>query len=43
MLDARLDPALLQGSPEDRYRALRSMVQLEDGLIGIIDGAVRLP
>ena len=38
-----VDPALLQGSPEDRYRALRSMVQLEDGLIAIIDRAVRLP
>jgi hypothetical protein len=38
-----VDPALLQGTAEDRYRALRSMVQLEDGLIAVIDRAIKLP
>lgn len=32
-----LDESLLRGEPDERYRALRSIVYLEDGLYGVID------
>lgn len=40
---ASVDASVLQGAPENRYKALRSMLQLEEGLIAVIDHATRLP
>ncbi len=37
------DESLLQGAPEDRYQALRSMLQLEEGLIAVVDRAIKVP
>jgi flavin reductase (DIM6/NTAB) family NADH-FMN oxidoreductase RutF len=36
------DEALLQGEPEDRYRHLRPLLYLEEGLYGVVDGARRV-
>ncbi len=38
-----LDESLLRGEPDERYRALRSLVYLEDGLYGVIDNIKKLP
>jgi len=42
ILSVSVDEALLQGSPEERYRHLRPLLFLEEGLYGCLDSARRL-
>ncbi len=43
IVGASMDESLLKGPPEDRYRALRALVYLENGLYGVADGARKPP
>lgn len=42
ILTVSLDEALLEGTPEERYRHLRPLLYLEEGLFGSLDGPRRL-
>jgi flavin reductase (DIM6/NTAB) family NADH-FMN oxidoreductase RutF len=43
IVSVSVDESLLTGEREDRYRALRSIIYLEEDLFAVIDGARKIP
>ncbi len=42
ILSVSVDEGLLRGNPEERYRQLRPLLFLEEGLYGVVEGARRV-